>query len=129
MRWPTARSVAARRALSSEFAIHRDYAGNVLRSISDGVVTVDAARRIESWSQGAEAITGYTAQEVIGKLCGEVFQELGADGKPVLCHTKDCPFDEIERTRKPYPAREMACIHKNGQQIAIGMSASPLLRR
>ena len=113
-------------ALSSEFAIHRDYAGNVLRSISDGVVTVDAARRIESWSQGAEAITGYTAQEVIGKLCGEVFQELGADGKPVLCHTKDCPFDEIERTRKPYPAREMACIHKNGQQIAIGMSAAPL---
>ena len=112
--------------LSSEFAIHRDYAENVLRSISDGVVTVDAARRIESWSQGAEAITGYTAQEVIGKLCGEIFQELGADGKPVLCHTKDCPFDEIERTRKPYPAREMACLHKNGQQIAIGMSASPL---
>jgi len=112
--------------LSSEFAIHRGYAENVLRSITDGVATVDAARRIESWSQGAEAITGYTAQEVIGKLCGEVFQELGADGKLILCHTKDCPFDEIERTRQPYSAREVSCIHRNGRQIALGMSAAPL---
>jgi PAS domain S-box len=111
--------------LSSEFAVHKDYAENVLRSIADGVATVDAGRRIESWSQGAEAITGYTVEEVIGKLCGEVFHELGADGKPI-CHTKDCPFDEIERTRQPYPAREVSCIHRNGQQVVLGMSAAPL---
>ena len=112
--------------LTSEYAVHRGYAENVLRSITDGVATVDAARRIESWSQGAEAITGYTAQEVIGKLCGEIFQELGTNGKPILCHTNDCPFDEIERTRQPCPAREVSCIHRNGQQVALGMSAAPL---
>ena len=111
--------------LSSEFAAHKDYAENVLRSITDGVATVDEANRIESWNQGAEAIMGFTAQEAIGKLCSEVFHELGGDGKPI-CHTKDCPFEEIKRTRQPYPTREVSSIHRNGQQIAISMSAAPL---
>ncbi|HJX63135.1 MAG TPA: response regulator [Polyangia bacterium] len=111
--------------LSSEFAVHRDYAENVLRSITDGVATVDEANRIESWNQGAEAIMGYTAKEAIGKLCSEVFHELGPDGKPV-CNTKDCPFEEIERTRQPSPPHEVSSIHRNGQQIAISMSSAPL---
>jgi PAS domain S-box-containing protein len=111
--------------LSGEFAVHRDYAENVLRSITDGVATVDEANRIESWNRGAEAIMGFTAQEVIGKLCSEVFHELGGDGRPI-CNTKDCPFEEIKRTRQPRPPHEVSSIHRNGQQVAINMSAAPL---
>ncbi len=111
--------------LSGEIALHRDYAENVLRSIADGVVTLDAGRRIASWNQGAEAIMGYTAQEAIGKLCSEVFHELGGDGEPI-CNTKNCPFEEIERTRQPRLPHEVSSIHRNGQQVAINMSSAPL---
>ena len=111
--------------LTSEFAVHKDYAENVLRSITDGVATVDTDKRIVSWNQGAEAIMGYPAHEAIGRLCSEVFHEIGPDGKPI-CHTKDCPFEGIERARQPGFAREVSSIHRNGQQIAISMSTAPL---
>ena len=111
--------------LSGEIALHRDYAENVLRSIADGVVTLDAGKRIASWNQGAQAIMGYTAQEAIGKLCSEVFHELGADGEPI-CNTKGCPFEEIGRTRQPRLPHEVSSIHRNGQQVAINMSSAPL---
>ena len=111
--------------LTVEIAAHKNYAANVLSSITDGVATIDADQRIVTWNQGAEAIMGYTAEETIGKQCSEIFQELGADGKP-LCGTKDCPFEEIKRTGKPRPTREMTGIHRGGRQLAISMSAAPL---
>ena len=68
---------------------------------------------------------GYTAQEAIGKLCSEVFHELGADGESI-CNTKECPFEEIAGTRQPCPPHEVSSIHRNGQQVAINMSSAPL---
>jgi PAS domain S-box-containing protein len=111
--------------LASEMAVHRSYAENVLRSITDGVATTNADKRIASWNQGAEAVMGYSAEEAIGKPCSEIFCELDADGKSI-CRTKACPFDEIERTRQPCSTCEVSSIRKNGQPVALSMSAAPL---
>ena len=111
--------------LTGEIAIRRGHAENVLGSITDGVATIDASKRIASWNRGAETIMGYTEAEVIGKPCDEVFRELGADGSP-LCHTKDCPYDTVESTEQPYRSREVSCVRHDGQQVAISMSDAPL---
>jgi PAS domain S-box-containing protein len=111
--------------LTGEMAVHRSYAENVLGSITDGVASTDRGKKIASWNPGAQAIMGYAAGEAIGKPCREIFRELGADGKP-LCDTKGCPFDEIERTRQPSTAREVSSIRRNGQPVALSMSAAPL---
>jgi PAS domain S-box-containing protein len=111
--------------LAGEMALHRSYAENVLGSIADGVAGTDRDKMIASWNAGAQAIMGYTAEEAIGQPCREIFRELGGDGRP-LCDTKDCPFDEIERTRQPSSAREVSSIRHDGQPVALSMSAAPL---
>jgi PAS domain S-box-containing protein len=46
----------------------------VLASISDGVFTVDACRRITCFNRAAEQITGYRREEALGRPCHEVFR-------------------------------------------------------
>ena len=43
----------------------------LLDQLVDGVYVVDPARRIVFWSAGAERITGYTAEEVVGRCCAD----------------------------------------------------------
>ncbi len=43
--------------------------GMVLEAMADGVFTVDAEGRFVSWSPGAERITGYRKEDVVGKPC------------------------------------------------------------
>lgn len=43
--------------------------GRVLDAMADGVFTVDAQGCFVAWSRGAERITGYRSEEVVGKPC------------------------------------------------------------
>ena len=45
----------------------------ILRSIADGVFSVDTDWHITSFNQAAERITGIPAEKAIGRLCSEVF--------------------------------------------------------
>jgi PAS domain S-box-containing protein len=46
--------------------------GDVLRSMSDAVITIDADKRITSMNAAAEAMTGIAEAEAVGMRCGEV---------------------------------------------------------
>jgi PAS domain S-box-containing protein len=47
---------------------------HLLQAIVEGIVTLDPHNRITFFSQGAEEITGWTQDEVLGRHCDEVFQ-------------------------------------------------------
>jgi len=111
--------------LTGEFAVHKSNAENVLGSITDGVATIDRGRRIVSWNHGAEGILGHRAEEAIGKSCDEIFCTRPAGGD-APCHTRDCVFDEIARTRQPCPRREVSGLRRNGQEVTLSLSAAPL---
>ena len=49
----------------------------ILDSINDGVLTIDFNMKITSFNRTAEKITGYSAQEAIGKNCMDVFCNVG----------------------------------------------------
>ena len=42
---------------------------DLLETVEDGVYFVDAGRKITYWNRGAEIITGFTSDEVLGKPC------------------------------------------------------------
>jgi PAS domain S-box-containing protein len=42
----------------------------ILQSLDDGVYLVDSSRCVVYWNDGAERITGYRRQDVIGRPCG-----------------------------------------------------------
>jgi PAS domain S-box-containing protein len=43
--------------------------GSVIDAMADGLFTVDARGQFVAWSAGAERITGYAADEVVGRPC------------------------------------------------------------
>jgi PAS domain S-box-containing protein len=111
--------------LAGEIALQKQYAENVVRSITDGVLTVDTDNRIVSWNRGAEAITGYRAEEAVGRRCNELGLHFDGEGKP-LCSTEGCPFEEIGRTHLPASAREVSARHRDGGNLTVSISAAPL---
>ena len=111
--------------LAGEIALQKQYAENVVRSITDGVFTVDTDNRIVSWNRGAESITGYSAAEAMGHRCSEASGEFEKEGKP-LCFGDWCPFIEIKRTQLPLIGREVSARHRDGRHLAVSVSAAPL---
>ncbi len=111
--------------LAGEIALQKQYAENVVRSITDGVFTVDTDNRIVSWNRGAEAITGYGAEEAVGRLCSELGRPFDSEGK-MLCFAEGYPFEEIRRARLPLSAREVSAHHRDGRHLTVSISAAPL---
>jgi len=46
----------------------------IIRSISDGVFTVDLNKRITFFNPAAEAITGFSARDAMGQYCFDIFR-------------------------------------------------------
>jgi PAS domain S-box-containing protein len=54
-----------------------EYQAMLLQNISDIVVSTDENLRIKSWNKAAELTYGWSAEEVVGRIVGEFFQEPG----------------------------------------------------
>ena len=66
----------------------------LIDKMSDGVYFVDRARRITYWSTGAERLTGYCAEDVVGHRCREGLLCHVDDAGSELCGA-DCPLEAI----------------------------------
>ncbi len=101
----------------------------ILRSIADGVYTVDRDLRILTLNPSAEHLTGWREAEVVGRHCAEVFREQAEDGT-LLC-TEQCLLLRAMETGQPVTSSspQRVLIGKDGRQIPIASSAAPLLGR
>ncbi len=85
----------------------------VLNSLSEGVIAHDTNRRITFFSRAAEAITGYSRHEVMGRDCHDVFPGNFCGAKCSFCN--ECP--SFERARYP-----VDFTTKTGEQRLLEMS-------
>lgn len=51
-----------------------EYQANLLQKVTDAIIATDAEFRITSWNKAAEAMYGWTAEEVLGRSTAELFQ-------------------------------------------------------
>ena len=86
---------------------------------SDGVVAIDKNLRIISFSKGAERITGYSAEEVNGLTCKEVF-------KSGICE-EECAVKVVLKTGRPISNFREDIKNSRNEIITISINASPLL--
>ena len=93
----------------------------ILDVLDQGVFTVDGNLCISSFNQVAERITGYTADEVIGRRCAEVF-------RTELCD-QICPLRLSIALRRPSRNREIHIRARDGRAVLISVSTAPLLTR
>jgi diguanylate cyclase (GGDEF)-like protein/PAS domain S-box-containing protein len=95
----------------------------ILDEVGDGVYFVDSDRRITYWNRGAERITGFTAEEVLGKRCSEnVLMHVDETGRP-LCEGA-CPALDSMDSGKPRGV-EVYVHHRDGHRVPVATRVSP----
>lgn len=99
----------------------------LLDALADGVYATDTRRRIIYWNRAAERITGYRADEVIGRscFCG-VLAHVDKDGRR-LCGRDTCPLQRAIATGQP--SRRPLIIFarkKSGARLPTQVSVAPL---
>lgn len=97
---------------------------HVLEELYDGVYIVDINRKILFWNKGAERITGYKAEQVIGSVCSDnILMHVDSTGKR-LCRD-GCPIQDTFRDGKD---RETSVYlhHRDGHRVPVSIRVSPL---
>jgi diguanylate cyclase (GGDEF)-like protein/PAS domain S-box-containing protein len=97
----------------------------LLENLYDGVYFVDCDRRILYWNKGAERISGYSADEVIGRHCHENLLD-HVDGTGYHLCESDCPLLESVCCHRPMAAR-VFLRHRDGRRIPVDVHTMPAI--
>ena len=108
-----------RKDLSTETSILHGQFSQLLENLGIGVFTVDIERRITSFNETVQRLTGFKENEVIGKKCYEVFFS-------DLCHGHCMYSDAVKATGRPL-AFDMEIQDETGGRRHITKLVSPLL--
>ena len=102
-----------------------DFYKNLLDNLYDGVYFVDADRRITYWNRGAQRLTGYSPEEVLGCYCRENILEHVDEEAVRLCVRSLCP---AAKTLQDGEAREEEVFlhHKQGHRLPVAIRVAPI---
>ncbi len=92
----------------------------ILDNIGEGVITIDLQRRITSiFNKAAQRITGFTAQEAMGRLCFDVLRSS-------ICQSR-CPFQEALSSRETVQDVPCTLIDRKGREVRVNVTVAPIL--
>lgn len=96
----------------------------ILDALDEGLFVVDLEHRITFWNKGAEQITGYSAQEVVGKNCGEKILMHVDDTGTSLCEN----FCALSHTLADgrFREHEVFLKHKDGYRLPVRIRVAAL---
>ncbi len=107
--------------------LEKDSFERIIENLHDGLYFVDRDRVITYWNKAAEQISGFTANEVVGKSCSDnILTHIDGEGNS-LC-TGMCPLAETIADGKPREA-EIYMHHKDGHRIPVSVRISTLTDR
>lgn len=107
--------------------LEKDSFERIIENLHDGLYFVDRDRVITYWNKAAEQISGFTANEVVGKSCSDnILTHIDSEGNS-LC-TGMCPLAETIADGKPREA-EIYMHHKDGHRIPVSVRISTLTDR
>lgn len=102
-------------------------AEQILDSMNDGVYVTDLHRRIVFWNRAAERLTGWRADEVVGRACHDnLLCHIDKDGHR-LCGKEQCPLHRAIVTDSGSAASILIFAHgRDGRKIPVQVSVSPI---
>ena len=93
----------------------------IIDRLSEGVYFVDTHRTITYWNKAAETISGFTANEVMGRSCSDnILTHVDSQGES-LCLGK-CPLEKSILEKIPLEA-EIFMHHKDGHRIPVSIKS------
>ncbi len=115
--------VTERKRAEERLAEERERLAVTLQSIGDAVIATDSQARVSILNAAAEALTGWTAAEALGRPLEEVFRIVNEDtGLPV-----DSPAGRVLREGTSVGlANHTALVARDGQVRSIADSGAPI---
>ncbi len=96
----------------------------LLDHMADGVYFVDKDRRILYWNEGAFRLTGYRAEEMVGRFCqDDTLCHVDADGTR-LCRNS-CPLTACVGDGETHQAL-VFLRHKEGRHVPVSVRVQPI---
>lgn len=96
----------------------------IIDNLYDGVYFVDRDRVISYWNKGAERITGYQADEILGRSCHDnILNHVTAEGE-YLC-TGGCPLMACMNDGEVREA-DVFLHHADGHRLPVLVRCAPL---
>ena len=115
--------ISQRKAYEEALFRERELAEVTLRSIGDAVITTDMQHRVTSLNPIAEAMTGWSHSEAVGKPMGEVFKLIDSRTREPLYNPL---LDAIARDAIVELKGNAVLLHRNGFETPIEDSAASI---
>jgi len=96
----------------------------LLDNLYDGVYFVDLDRRISYWNKGAEKLTGYDREEVLGRHCWDDFLTHLDDRGEQMCDIA-CPLLDTLKDGKVRDTN-VYLHHKEGHRVPVLVRMAPI---
>ena len=96
----------------------------LLENLYDGVYFVDQERRITYWNKGAERISGYPSERVLGSFCHDNLLQHVTENGVQLCQN-GCPLQATMKDGRPREA-EIYLRHIEGFRVPVWARTSPI---
>ena len=90
----------------------------VLENATEGIITIDLNKRLQSFNRAAETITGFTRQEATGQFCFDIFRADVCDGR--------CLLDKSVSSGHPFRGIPAYIINKAGNQTPVSVNTALL---
>ena len=111
-------------ALMKTPSVEDQFHKSLIDNLYDGVYFVDTSRLITYWNKGAERITGYRSQDILGQYCHANILDHVTDSGTHLC--KDgCPLMATIQDGKPREA-EVHLRHAEGYRVSVLVRTTPI---
>ena len=96
----------------------------ILDSLHDGIYFVNRRREVQYWNKAAEQLSGYTAEEMIGRRCADnTLNHVDENGRN-LCR-RGCPLAGCMRDGQ---SRDVNVFmhHKDGHRVPVNIRSLPI---
>lgn len=95
--------------------------GSIFENLAEGVFTINTRWRITSFNQRASEITGFKREEVLGRLCRDIFQS-------DMCRS-GCPLRSTLETGVIRMDQDVRIVSKEGRRMSILVNTSVIRDR
>jgi PAS domain S-box-containing protein len=119
--------MARRERLEREAEILNEHNEMILQAARDGIAGINQSGRTTFFNPAAEAITGYSAAEAIGKFQHDLLHFKRADGTPYP--VEECPIMATLRSDKSPRSGDEVFWRKDGTPVPIEFTSAPLVMR
>jgi PAS domain S-box-containing protein len=121
--YATGRDVTLQKIAVENLKQSEEYLATTLKTISEGVVTINAKYQVQRLNQAAEKLTGRTQSSFVGKPITELFKLLNEENNK----EEIIPLEQVITSGESFcDSNSTILVGCNNTQTAIDISASPL---